>query len=63
MNVLEYLIQEKLFVSPQLYSVQKTSREENMHLAVGCPHLHLYSRINSRFEVVQIKMLNKLDFS
>lgn len=43
--------------------IQKVSCEENTHLTVGYPHPHLYSRINSRFQMVQIKMLNKLDFS
>lgn len=39
------------------------SCEENMHLTVGFLHLCLYSRMYSRFQMVQIKMFNKPDFS
>lgn len=39
------------------------SREESMNLTVGSPHLCQYSKMYSRFQVVQIKMFNKPDFS
>lgn len=39
------------------------SREENMNLTVGSSHLCQYSKMYSRFQVVQIKMFNKPDFS
>lgn len=41
MNIQEHLIQEMLFVSP--YSVKKVYHEENMHLTVGSPYVHLYT--------------------